>query len=360
MERLTDQLILFVLCAFLLVGQESYTLPVFVAVAMVGLSGLALYLEKPRKKLIVFVVYLLAVLMVPEFILFLPLVLYEVFQEKFWWGLAAGLLLGMEWQKMTVVQMALWVFACVLAFFLNKRTTEVLSGRHKLIVLRDSDKELENLMRAKNRELIEKQDYEIHVATLQERNRIAREIHDNVGHMLSRSILQMGALQTIYQEEPLQGQLAGINETLNQAMNNIRESIHDLHNDSIDLRQAVLDATKDMQTRYQVHLEYDVTGVIPRKIKYCFIAIIKEAVANILKHSNGDQVTIIIREHPALYQLCVEDNGNTATGKPVDSLQDGIGLYNMRERVEALQGSINIENKNGFRIFVTIGREAEE
>ncbi|MGN0341256.1 MAG: sensor histidine kinase [Roseburia sp.] len=359
MERVTDQLLLFVLCAFLLIGQESYALPVFVAVAMVGLSGLALYVEKPGKKLILFVIYLLALLMVPEFILFFPLVLYEVFRERFWWGLAAGLLLGLVWQSLTAMQLALWLFGCVLAFFLNKRTGEVLAGRHKLIVLRDSDKELENLMRAKNRELIEKQDYEIHVATLQERNRIAREIHDNVGHMLSRSILQMGALQTIYQEEPLQGQLVGINETLNQAMNNIRESIHDLHNDSIDLRQSILDATKDMQPKYQVHLEYDVTGAVPRKIKYCFIAIVKEAVANILKHSNGDQVTIIIREHPALYQLCVEDNGNSAAGKPVDSLQDGIGLYNMRERVEALQGSINIENKDGFRIFITIGKDTK-
>lgn len=72
--------------------------------------------------------------------------------------------------------------------------------------------------------------------TLRERNRIAREIHDNVGHMLSRSILQMGALITIHKEEPLHGQLAGVGETLNQAMNSIRESVHDLHDESIDLR----------------------------------------------------------------------------------------------------------------------------
>jgi len=50
------------------------------------------------------------------------------------------------------------------------------------------------LLRQKNRELIEKQDYEIRLATLNERGRIAREIHDHVGHLLSRSILQIGAL----------------------------------------------------------------------------------------------------------------------------------------------------------------------
>lgn len=45
------------------------------------------------------------------------------------------------------------------------------------------------------------QDYEIYLATLKERNRIAREIHDNVGHMLTRSILQLGALSVINKDE---------------------------------------------------------------------------------------------------------------------------------------------------------------
>ena len=50
---------------------------------------------------------------------------------------------------------------------------------------------------------MEKQDTEIYLATLKERNRIAREIHDNVGHMLSRSILMVGALKTVNQAENL-------------------------------------------------------------------------------------------------------------------------------------------------------------
>ena len=47
------------------------------------------------------------------------------------------------------------------------------------------------------------QDYEIHLATLKERNRIAREIHDNVGHLLSRSLLQTGALQVMNHDKAL-------------------------------------------------------------------------------------------------------------------------------------------------------------
>ena len=93
--------------------------------------------------------------------------------------------------------------------------------------MRDTDTELKLVMEQRNRELLEKQDNEIYLATLRERNRIAREIHDNVGHMLSRSILQVGALATICKEETIRQQLAGINDTLNQAMNSIRESVHD-------------------------------------------------------------------------------------------------------------------------------------
>ena len=109
------------------------------------------------------------------------------------------------------------------------------------------------------------------MATLKERNRIAREIHDNVGHMLSRAILQMGALSTVYEEEPLHGQLLKVNDTLNLAMNNIRESVHDLHDDSVDLKQALLEATREMKQHYHLELEYDMSQNVPRKVKYCFI-----------------------------------------------------------------------------------------
>lgn len=122
-----------------------------------------------------------------------------------------------------------------------------LHQKEAYIHLKDSSTELRLVMQKRQQELMEKQDYEIHLATLQERNRIAREIHDNVGHMLSRAILQMGALQTIHQEEPLHGQLLQINDTLGEAMNSIRESVHDLHNESLDLRQALLDICREFE-----------------------------------------------------------------------------------------------------------------
>ena len=58
-----------------------------------------------------------------------------------------------------------------------------------------------------------RQDYEINLATLNERNRIARDIHDNVGHLLTRSILQIGALLTIYKDNTIKEGLNSIKDT---------------------------------------------------------------------------------------------------------------------------------------------------
>ena len=226
----------------------------------------------------------------------------------------------------------------------------------RLKEIRDSDMELNLTLRDKNRILMESQENEVRMATLQERNRIAREIHDHVGHMLTRSILQMGALQTVYQQEPLHSQLSEVNLTLNHAMNSIRESVHDLHDDSVDLRLSVEKALEQLRDRCHVTLDYDLAQEVPKEVRFCFIATVKEAVSNIIRHSDCSEVHVMLREHPALYQLVVEDNGqNTRICGP-----DGMGLGNMRDRVEALQGHIRIDTDHGFRIFISVPRKNRE
>ena len=225
-----------------------------------------------------------------------------------------------------------------------------------LTQVRDSDMELNLALQDKNRMLMESQENEVRMATLQERNRIAREIHDHVGHMLTRSILQMGALQTVYQQEPLHAQLSEVNITLNHAMNSIRESVHDLHDDSVDLHLSVEEALGQLRDRCHVTLDYEIEQEVPKDVRFCFIATVKEAVSNIIRHSDCSEVHVMLREHPALYQLVVEDNGqNTAICGP-----NGMGLGNMRDRVEALQGHIRIDTDNGFRIFISVPRKNRE
>jgi signal transduction histidine kinase len=187
------------------------------------------------------------------------------------------------------------------------------------------------------------------LATLNERNRIARDIHDNVGHMLSRSILQVGALLAVNGDENTKTGLNSIKETLSEAMDSIRNSVHNLHEESIDLNME-LQKIIDNFTFCPVNFEYSIENAIDRNIKYSFISIIKEALANVIKHSNATLISITIREHPAIYQLIVKDNGN----KPTSKIGNGIGLKNIEDRVTSLNGNVNISSSSGFKIFISI------
>ena len=91
---------------------------------------------------------------------------------------------------------------------------------------------------------------------------------------------------------------------------------------------------------------------IPKEVKYAFIAIVKEAVNNIQKHSNATKAEIRIREHPGFFLLHIADNGT----QKILRTTGGIGLSNMEERVRNLGGTIRFDTENGFKISIMINR----
>ena len=244
----------------------------------------------------------------------------------------------------------LMAFAIMLSYF-----TELLLGyQMKLHSMRDASMEHDMLMEQMNHQLIEKQNAQIYNATLKERNRIAREIHDNVGHMITRSILQVGAIGVINTDEKLKAPIADLKSTLDTAMDSMRKSVHDLYDESVDLRQAIA-KLKPTDSAFAFSLEYDCEDDVPRDVKYAFIAIAKEAVNNAVKHSNGDEIRIIVREHPAFYQLEIMDNGTSVDERSLSGeTGDGIGIKNIKERVAAIGGTMRIKADDGFMIFVTL------
>ncbi|MGL5694542.1 MAG: sensor histidine kinase [Peptostreptococcaceae bacterium] len=206
----------------------------------------------------------------------------------------------------------------------------------------------------KNRALLDKQDYEINLATLSERNRIARDIHDNVGHLLSRCLLQIGALLVINKDNVVCESLELIKDTLSEAMDSIRSSVHDLHEDAIDLQVEIQKLVNNFKFCF-INFDYDIQSSPHKKLNYGFITITKEALSNIIRHSNANEVSILLREHPALYQLVVKDNGSNINY----NIENGIGIKNISDRVYSLGGSINISTDNGFRIFISIPKNIE-
>lgn len=314
-----------------------------------------------------FVIFGLCSLWFSDLLLFFPLLLYQTLSAELFplavaelplWGF-----LVFQINRFPAVLCLLGIFGFILSFFLWLYAGKYQTLYQDFHQIRDDSEEHALLLSEKNKALLEKQDYEIYAATLRERNRIAREIHDNVGHVLSRSILITAACKTINKNDALDPLLGNLEESLNGAMNSIRSSVHDLHDDAVDLEDAIKGLVKDF-TFCPVNLTYDMSRQIPREVKYSLISITKEGLSNVMRHSNADSVNILLREHPALYQLCIEDNGTPGNGIPdiqteadinkEKSTSGGMGLSNIRDRAKALGGTVQITQENGFRIFVTI------
>ncbi len=360
--QLIDKLVLWLLCMLSLM---VYGINMgFVAACLLSiLITLLCFLEKISETVmnIIIIAYLITILWIPEFVAFLPVIMYDISYKKMKipFGIAVIMFVCAIFSEKDLMKTDYYmplilgvVFAgifSVLSVLLQFRTGNYLEVQDRLLKIRDDATESNLRLKLKNNELLEKQDYEIHVATLQERNRIAREIHDNVGHMLTRAILQTGALKAIVKDEVIKPQIVSLNETLNIAMTNIRTSVHDLHDESVDLKSALEELIAKLPN-FKTGLEYSVEHDVPQKIKYCFIAVVKEGLNNAVKYSNGNKINVIVREQPAFYQLIVEDNG---TDIPNDFI-GGIGISNMRERVRNLNGNFNISTSNGFRINISI------
>lgn len=326
-----------------------------------------LFLEEDQTYTAGCLVFLAAAVFVPAFRYFYPAICYGLFRRKLYAPTAITavlyLILYLVYGQMSPLLVCLDLFGFAVCFLLASISRERDSLLDTLRRTMDDSTERDLLLTEKNRTLMEKQDYEIYTATLRERNRIAREIHDNVGHLLSRSILLAGAAKTVNRDETLSPTLDSLDQTLSAAMDNIRSSVHDLRDEAVNLDEAVKSLISDF-TFCPVAYCYDAGRAIPRDVKYSFISITKEALSNIMRHSNASKASVTIREHPALYQLCIEDNGTEVrkgmgngknSGNATSSgSSGGMGLVNMKERTDKLHGTIHISAENGFRILVTI------
>jgi signal transduction histidine kinase len=353
MNELADKLIIFIILFTVYITSINtvyMVVPILIAVILSAVLG---YLEDDKITSGTFIIYIIICFFKPAFLFFIPLMCYDALSSKIKW-ICLLALLPLAASSILVPFASKWLIAAfiLIAYILKYRNVSLRNIKRDYYNLRDSTKEISLQLERKNKELLEKQDYEINLATLKERNRIARDIHDNVGHLLSRSILQIGALLAINKDEGTRESLKLIKATLSEAMDSIRSSVHDLHEESIDL-QTEIQKLVDGFSFCTIKFDYDVETNPEKNVKYCFITVTKEALSNIINHSNATNATVTIREHPALYQLIVQDNGTNCSYNS----ENGIGIKNVNDRVTAVGGNININTEKGFRIFISIPKK---
>ncbi len=353
-----DKVILFVFCTSIYLANADSAYAVVFVILSVILGALSMIWDDARFYLAIFCSAIVLSFFFPAMLYFLPILTYDVFRGRY------RLLVSLTLIPLTVhfssgITFAFIIIALlvVLSYVLMIRTDTALRIHRDYNRLRDEVTEKQFLLEKSNRELLEKQDYDIHLATLKERNRIAAELHDNIGHVLTSSLLQTGALLATSTDEKTKAGLLTLRDSLSKGMDEVRFSIHDLHDDSISLYDEAK-AQIDHFVFCEIKFRYNIESTPSIKIRNAFLSVLKEGLANIARHSDATFVTVLMIEHPALYQLVIRDNGTTAKDF-IEPKEGGMGLPSIRRRIESLGGYVLFKSSDGFEVFVSVPKEEE-
>jgi signal transduction histidine kinase len=184
------------------------------------------------------------------------------------------------------------------------------------------------------------------IATLQERNRIAREIHDALGHSLTAFHLHLEAALRLLDSEPTEAKelLVEAKQLSADALQEVRQSVSTLRTDPVwerNLESAIASLIKDFQR--STNLSPRVNLIIPKAInanvKTAIYRIIQEALTNICKYANATNIEVRLQAYSDELQLNIKDNGK---GFIQSQTTSGFGLQGMRERTLALDGHFEI------------------
>jgi len=360
MSQLTDKVIIAICCLAIYTIYHSNDFMIVIILIAISFGAFSSYFDSGAFHSVLFILYIALCFFHNDFIYFIPLILYSYLLTPLYMLCFVSLVPVILQFNYIGFQAALWLFIVFgMSILIKKRLVSYLQMKSDYLLLRDNTVELSNELEKKKRNLLIQHDEELHIATLTERNRIARDIHDNVGHLLSRGLLQLGAILTTMQDSPAKNQLSDVKLTLQSAMESIRTSVHDLALDPINLNDEMNKLVSSF-TFCPIELQIHVDEIVDKKMKSTFLSITKEALSNIIKHSNATMVYVQLIEHPALYQLVIKDNGSikelkstTSTEKPT-SYKQGLGLQSITERIHSLGGYVRFDKEPGFRVFITI------
>lgn len=218
-------------------------------------------------------------------------------------------------------------------------------------------KEVERLVSELQEANQQLRDYSVRVEELvivEERNRLAREIHDGLGHYLTTINIQLEAALAVMEKQPGKAKLMLVKASglVVDALNDVRQSVAALKTQRQNpaLSDAISSLLKDCN---EIETSLKVTGqviTLPTYIQHNLYRIVQEAMSNILKHSHASRAEVWI-DYAAddLLTLKISDNGVGS-----EKQTGGYGLANINERVGLLKGSLEVQSNAGSGFTLSI------
>jgi len=221
----------------------------------------------------------------------------------------------------------------------------------------------QELLEARTRELAELSTHLQNFAE-KERSDLARNLHDELGGLLTAAKMDLSWLQSRMGEPPNERRLAQLGDALDQAMNVKRRVVEHLRPSLLDhfglataLRAHVEATCAKANLELEAVMEEDV-GPVPKNIAIALFRVIQEGMTNIVQHANARHVRLEFGGNPRNYTLKLSDDGRGFAHESA-GFRWSHGLTGMRHRVEALNGRFTLRSNpgGGTQIEVEVPRD---
>lgn len=238
------------------------------------------------------------------------------------------------------------VFMISLLFYILSAITE----RHRI------EEELRMASQA-NRELNSYLALSEKIAEDRERKRIAREIHDTLGHALTGISAGIDAVKVLVDIDTNRAkeQLNNVSVVVRDGIRDVRGSLNKMRPGALEnntLKEALIKIIREYEaiSNLEIHLSYEWDNIDLDIAKEDIVfRVIQESITNSVRHGHAKTIWIELLEEDEAYVMTIHDDG-----VGFDELRYGYGLKQMQERLMIIGGSVHFENRDGFYTYIEI------
>ncbi len=201
------------------------------------------------------------------------------------------------------------------------------------------------------------------MAILRERNRIAREVHDTIGHTLTTVLMGLEACRRLLDadSEETGERLAMVQDQVRKGLQELQDSIRKINErgDIIDMESAVEELLNETrrQTGVDSHKEISTFSPLNSQVKKIMLRVLQEGITNAIKHGECTELEVRIDEDEDYIYLLLQDNGRGES-----EIEYGFGLNSMEERIGELGGELSVSSTKGegFELLVKLPLEGNK
>ncbi|MFC4353719.1 histidine kinase [Chryseomicrobium palamuruense] len=192
-----------------------------------------------------------------------------------------------------------------------------------------------------------------HMSVVEERQRIARDLHDTLGQKLSLIGLKSELASKLIDKDPERAkqELKEVHQTARLALKEVRELVSTIR--TVHFEDEIESATQLLQAADIQFIREGgkIHGEMPLLVESILSMSLKEAITNVVKHSKASYCRVNLNSSKQLTVLQIDDDG---IGGSVGNYIEGNGLSGMRERIEFINGSLTVEQSQGTKLIIAV------